>query len=66
MTPGKNRSRALIGSHGSRAEYIGGIVLEIPSGRQGNVQAVDSEYFVFYSKNARWRGALRQNQPDRV
>jgi len=43
------------GSSGSHAEYVGGTVLQIPSGCQGSVQAVDTQYFVFYSKNARWR-----------
>jgi hypothetical protein len=43
------------GGNGSRAEYVGGTVLQIPSGCQGSVQAVDTQYFVFYSKNARWR-----------
>jgi hypothetical protein len=62
MTPGRTALALLTacpllsaGSHGSRAEYVGGTILEIPSGCQGNVLAVDSEYFVFYSKNARWR-----------
>lgn len=43
------------GGTGSRAEYVGGTVLQIPSGCQGSVQAVDSQYFVFYSKDARFR-----------
>jgi hypothetical protein len=43
------------GGNGSHAEYVGGTVLQIPSGCQGSVQAVDTQYFVFYSKNARWR-----------
>ena len=42
-------------NNGSHAEYVGGTVLQIPSGCQGSVQAVDTQYFVFYSKNARWR-----------
>lgn len=42
-------------NNGSRAEYAGGTISEIPSGCAGTVQAVDDEYFVFYAKNARWR-----------
>ena len=71
MTPGMRstrlRSKRLVlafltacslmpaGGNGSHAEYVGGTVLQIPSGCQGSVQAVDTQYFVFYSKNARWR-----------
>ena len=43
------------GNTGSHAEYVGGTISEIPSGCGGTVQASDAEYFVFYSKNARWR-----------
>jgi hypothetical protein len=43
------------GGNGGHAEYVGGTVLQIPAGCQGNVQAVDAQYFVFYSKTARWR-----------
>jgi hypothetical protein len=43
------------GNNGSHAEYVGGTISEIPTGCGGTVQAVDDEYFVFYSKNARWR-----------
>ena len=38
-----------------RAEYVGGTIAQIPSGCQGAVQAVDSEYLVFYSGKASWR-----------
>ncbi len=40
---------------GGRAEYVGGTVSQIPAGCDGRVQAVDALYFVFYSKNARFR-----------
>ena len=40
---------------GSHAEYIGGTIAEIPPGCGGTVQVVDDQFFVFYSKNARWR-----------
>ena len=43
------------GNNGSQAEYVGGTISQIPAGCGGMVQAVDDEYFVFYSKNARWR-----------
>jgi hypothetical protein len=43
------------GAQGGRAEYVGGTIAQIPSGCQGTVQAVDQEYFVFYSKHASWR-----------
>ena len=46
---------ATAGGNGGHAEYVGGTVSQIPAGCEGNVQAVDSQYFVFYSKNARWR-----------
>ena len=46
---------ATAGGNGGRAEYVGGTVSQIPAGCEGNVQAVDSQYFVFYSKNARLR-----------
>lgn len=42
-------------SDGGRAEYVGGTISEIPSGCDGKVQATDADYFVFYSKNARFR-----------
>src|SRR5271154_2155539 len=40
---------------GSRAEYVGGTITQIPAGCQGNVQAVDAQFFVFYSGKASWR-----------
>ena len=43
------------GNNGSQAQYIGGTISQIPSGCGGTVQALDDEYFVFASKNARWR-----------
>jgi hypothetical protein len=43
------------GNKGSHAEYVGGTISEIPAGCGGTVQAIDDQYFVFYSKNARWR-----------
>src|SRR5260370_32187421 len=45
----------LAGSKGSRAEYAGGTILQIPDGCSGSIQAVDDQYFVFYSRKARWR-----------
>jgi len=45
----------LAGGHGSRAEYAGGTISQIPDGCSGSIQAVDDQYFVFYSNNARWR-----------
>src|SRR5258708_12055633 len=43
------------GSKGSGAEYAGGTILQIPDSCSGSIQAVDDQYFVFYSKKARWR-----------
>ena len=40
---------------GGRAEYVGGTITQIPAGCDGTVQAVDDEFFVFYSKKASWR-----------
>jgi len=40
---------------GGRAEYVGGTITEIPAGCEGTVDAVDAEFFVFYSKGASWR-----------
>ena len=40
---------------GGRAEYIGGTIVQIPSGCQGQVQANDEKFFVFYSGKASWR-----------
>ncbi|MGA2596164.1 MAG: hypothetical protein ABSH09_04030 [Bryobacteraceae bacterium] len=43
------------GGKGSRAEYAGGTIAQIPDGCSGSIQAIDDEFFVFYSKKARWR-----------
>lgn len=43
------------GGIGGRAEYAGGTISQIPGGCSGTVQASDDQYFVFYSKKARWR-----------
>ncbi len=40
---------------GGRAEYVGGTITEIPPGCEGTVEAVDAQFFVFYSKKASWR-----------
>jgi|SRR5579872_393903 len=43
------------GGKGSHAAYAGGTILQIPDGCSGTIQAVDEQYFVFYSNKARWR-----------
>lgn len=43
------------GDSGSRAEYVGGTIAQIPSGCHGSVQVTDSDYFVFYAGKANWR-----------
>ena len=45
------------GAHGlgGRAEYVGGTITQIPPGCQGTVEAIDAQYFVFYSGKASWR-----------
>jgi hypothetical protein len=43
------------GSTGSRVEYVGGTVAQIPEGCAGRAQVTDTEYFVFYSHKASWR-----------
>jgi hypothetical protein len=43
------------GDEGGRAAYVGGTISQIPAGCEGKVEAVDAQYFVFYSKHARWR-----------
>jgi hypothetical protein len=48
-------SLLLAGGKGGHAEYVGGTISQIPEGCDGTVQAVDSQFFVFYSKKARWR-----------
>src|SRR3982074_612197 len=40
---------------GGRAAYSGGTVSAIPHGCEGRVQAVDEQFFVFYSGKASWR-----------
>jgi hypothetical protein len=48
---------AIVQGHGSggRAEYVGGTITEIPVGCEGTVEAVDAQFFVFYSRKASWR-----------
>ena len=48
-------SLLVAGGKGGHAEYVGGTISQIPEGCDGTVQAVDSHFFVFYSKKARWR-----------
>lgn len=48
-------SALVAGGDGGRAEYVGGTVTDIPAGCDGRVQARDAQYFVFYSRNARFR-----------
>lgn len=43
------------GPHGGQAKYIGGTIAEIPDGCSGSLQAIDEQYFVFYSHKAAWR-----------
>lgn len=43
------------GNSGGHAEYVGGTIAQIPEGCSGTVTAVDEQYFVFYSRKARWR-----------
>ena len=40
---------------GGRAEYVGGTITQIPAGCGGIVEAVDAQFFVFYSHKASWR-----------
>jgi hypothetical protein len=42
-------------SPGGSAEYVGGTITQIPPGCHGTVDAVDSQFFVFYSGKASWR-----------
>jgi hypothetical protein len=42
-------------SLGGHAEYVGGTITQIPGGCHGTLQAVDAEFFVFYSGKASWR-----------
>lgn len=43
------------GGNGSRAEYAGGTISQIPGGCSGAIQVADEQYMVFYAKSARWR-----------
>ncbi len=43
------------GVPGSRLEYVGGTISEIPQGCSGRGQVTDDVYFVFYSHKASWR-----------
>ncbi len=45
----------LAGPPGSRVEYVGGTIVQIPQGCSGRAQTVDEQFFVFYSKGASWR-----------
>ncbi len=45
----------LAGGNGGRAEYVGGTISQIPAGCAGKIQAIDTQYFVFYSGKASWR-----------
>jgi hypothetical protein len=40
---------------GGRAQYVGGTITQIPPGCSGIVEAVDAQFFVFYSGKASWR-----------
>ena len=40
---------------GGHAEYVGGTITQIPAGCRGIMQAIDEQYFVFYSGKASWR-----------
>jgi hypothetical protein len=62
MTPKKLVALALVfcsilqaRALGGRAEYVGGTITQIPVGCQGTVQAIDEQFFVFYSGKASWR-----------
>ncbi len=45
----------LAGGNWGRAEYVGGTISQIPAGCAGKIQAIDTQYFVFYSGKASWR-----------
>jgi hypothetical protein len=45
----------MAGQPGSRVEYVGGTIVQIPQGCSGRAQTVDEQFFVFYSKSASWR-----------
>ncbi len=40
---------------GAHVEYIGGTRADIPNGAGGTIEAIDEQYFVFYSKGANVR-----------
>jgi hypothetical protein len=40
---------------GAHAEYVGGTRADIPNGSGGSIEAVDEQYFVFYSKGVSLR-----------
>jgi len=42
-------------SPGGKAEYVGGTRPDIPEGCAGKIQAIDAQYFVFYSGKASLR-----------
>jgi len=43
------------GQPGSRVQYVGGTIVQIPQGCAGRALTLDEQYFVFYSKGATWR-----------
>jgi hypothetical protein len=43
------------GQPGSRVQYVGGTIIQIPQGCSGRAQTLDAQFFVFYSKGASWR-----------
>jgi len=43
------------GTPGSRVQYVGGTIVQIPQGCSGRAQTVDEQFFVFYSRGATWR-----------
>lgn len=43
------------GNRGSRVAYIGGTRADLPANCDGNIQAVDETYMVFYAKKASLR-----------
>jgi hypothetical protein len=45
----------IAGQPGSRVQYVGGTIAQIPQGCSGRAETIDEQYFVFYSKNASWR-----------
>jgi hypothetical protein len=45
----------IAGQPGSRVQYVGGTIVQIPQGCSGRAQTLDEQFFVFYSKGASWR-----------